>query len=229
MKEPYYIADLHLSHGRNMLFSDNSVDQWKLDGYPDLKKFNNIDNDTWSEFVVKQWNNTITNEDLVYIAGDVGLNTSSNVIKYLEQLKGDKILIEGNHDKKLLKDPAFKRCFKSINDCNLAYNEKLVYEDGSCDSREIWLSMTHYPILAHQGHTRYSVNICGHIHSTYHIQKALDLMNNYLIENGIPHREINVGITCPWMDFKPKILQDIMRLQDYYASRCKEYTCSRIR
>jgi calcineurin-like phosphoesterase family protein len=188
-----------------------------------------MDNDDWSEFVVSHWNSIITNDDTVYIGGDIGLNRTTKIIEYLERLKGSLVLIEGNHDKKPLKDPAFRRCFKAINDCNLTYREKFVFTDEKVEEREIWVSMTHYPILSPQGHIRHSVNLCGHIHSTYHMQKALDLMNNYLMDRGIPHRQINVGLTTPWMNFAPKTLQEIMIAQDYYAKKCESYQCWRVR
>jgi calcineurin-like phosphoesterase family protein/predicted DNA-binding transcriptional regulator len=47
------------------------------------------------EFLINKWNEVVSSDDKVYVVGDF---TFSNPKRYLEKLKGKKILIQGTHD-----------------------------------------------------------------------------------------------------------------------------------
>ena len=50
--------------------------------------------------IMKNWNDTITNEDTVYILEDISMRgTNGERIASVEKLKRQKVLIKGNHDK----------------------------------------------------------------------------------------------------------------------------------
>ena len=78
----YFTSDLHLGHNREFIFKPRG--------------FNTIqDHDT---AIIQRWNSIITDQDEVYILGDLMLNNNENGIKCLKQLKGNKYFIRGNHD-----------------------------------------------------------------------------------------------------------------------------------
>jgi Predicted phosphoesterase or phosphohydrolase len=50
--------------------------------------------------IMKNWNDTITNGDTVYILEDISMRgTNGERIASVEKLKRQKVLIKGNHDK----------------------------------------------------------------------------------------------------------------------------------
>ena len=64
--------------------------------------------------MIRIWNENVQPGDTVYILGDVAFVPASEAVKILNNLNGDKILVEGNHDRRSLKDPVFRSCFKEI-------------------------------------------------------------------------------------------------------------------
>lgn len=51
------------------------------------------------ETLIANWNNTIFDNDTVYFLGDLALNSTKDQVKTLvSNLKGNKILLRGNHD-----------------------------------------------------------------------------------------------------------------------------------
>ena len=53
-----------------------------------------------NEAIIKNWNNLINPEDIVYVLGDVLMGKKIESAKYLARLNGEKYLIIGNHDLK---------------------------------------------------------------------------------------------------------------------------------
>ena len=82
----YFISDLHLGH-KNCLKFDN-------------RPFNTIEEQ--NDFIIKNWNKTITNLDDVYILGDISWYDANKTIDIFSRLNGRLHLIKGNHDGKLL-------------------------------------------------------------------------------------------------------------------------------
>lgn len=68
--------------------------------------------------IQKNWNNTVTNGDFVYILGDIGRLGSNADNEYIcsiiSTLKGKKVLVLGNHDK--INDIRVKQLFYDICD-----------------------------------------------------------------------------------------------------------------
>lgn len=50
-----------------------------------------------NEMIVR-WNETVTDQDIVVVVGDFALGSKEKIERVVEQLKGRKYLIEGNHD-----------------------------------------------------------------------------------------------------------------------------------
>jgi calcineurin-like phosphoesterase family protein len=114
------------------------------------------DVDQMREDMITKWNDIVQSEDIVYMLGDIAFLPSSEAVKIMNRLNGKKILIAGNHDRKLLKDPVFRRCFEEIH----TYLE-ITYEKTP-------IVMFHYPIFDHNGAHRGSIMLHGHRHGNPH-------------------------------------------------------------
>ena len=104
------------------------------------------------EQLILEWNGIVTPEDETFICGDVAFHPSHKAAAILNRLNGTKILIEGNHDRKALKDPNFRKCFESVHK----------YYDTTINGTKV--IMFHYPILEWDQMHRGSVHFFGHVH-----------------------------------------------------------------
>lgn len=104
-----------------------------------------------NEEMVSRWNGKVGESDVVYILGDLFFRCD-NVERILERLRGQKILITGNHDPSWMDGVDLARYFVS-----------------SCHSMEVQgdgraYTLCHYPMLTWRGECR-SYMIHGHIHA----------------------------------------------------------------
>ena len=79
----WLVSDYHFSH-QNVIRYDN-------------RPFSTIEE--MDETLIKNWNKVVKDGDMVYILGDFGLCPLGKIKEILDQLKGTKILILGNHDR----------------------------------------------------------------------------------------------------------------------------------
>jgi len=105
-----------------------------------------------TEAMIDEWNSRVESGDLIYILGDVAFCSGSDAAKILNRLNGDKILVEGNHDRKNLKDVSFQKAFKEIHK----------YLDINYDGHKI--VMFHYPIMEWDQMHRGALQFHGHLH-----------------------------------------------------------------
>lgn len=135
----FVTSDLHFSHTNIMKFC------------PETRPYKDVDD--MNQNMIQEWNNTVEPGDLVYILGDVAFAPANKAVAILNQLNGDKILIEGNHDRKLLKDPVFRRCFKEVHTYldTVRYNKQPVI-------------MFHYPIAEFDRMHHGAIHLHGHVH-----------------------------------------------------------------
>jgi calcineurin-like phosphoesterase family protein len=133
-------SDLHFGHKNIMNFCPES-----------RRRFNN-DLAYMNEAMVKEWNDLIAPEDLVYILGDVAFMSGSDAAKIMNRLNGTKILVEGNHDRKTLMDVNFRGAFKEVHK----------YLDITYEGTKV--VMFHYPISEFDQMHRGSVHFHGHLH-----------------------------------------------------------------
>ena len=96
----YFIADLHFGHTNILSF--------------DARPFKTIEEH--DETLIKNWNNTVGIDDDIYILGDISWHNSTKTIEIFKQLNGNKHLIKGNHDQKLLKNRELRSLFVEITD-----------------------------------------------------------------------------------------------------------------
>ncbi|WP_242961992.1 metallophosphoesterase family protein [Pseudobutyrivibrio ruminis] len=185
----YYISDLHLFHNAAIRF--------------DNRPFDNIS--TMHEYIHTNWNNRITNGDTVYILGDVSLRgQKDNLIAYVSTLKGQKVLVKGNHDD--VSDYRYQQLFSEICD----YKE--VHD--SFDGKNYDLVLSHYPIYSWKNMGRGWIHLYGHTHNSIEDDMYLKALSDMKINCGHLHDNnpvaVNVGCMKPWMGYEPRTLREIL-------------------
>lgn len=137
----FYISDLHFCHKNIIDFCNRP--------YLTVEEMN--------EDLVAKWNSVVTPNDVVRILGDVAFPKSQedieNTIKLVKRLNGNKTLIIGNHDHKLLKDERFIKLFSSIE------NYMVTKDEG----RKVILF--HYPVEEWDGFYKGAIHLYGHVHN----------------------------------------------------------------
>ena len=131
---------------------------------------------------------------------------NENLIALVAQLKGQKVLVKGNHDD--VSDARYKQLFHEICD----YKEIM----DSFEGRSYKLILSHYPILMWNGQHRGSILLYGHTHNSKEdefFQKCIDEMNSntYIIhENDKKFKSINVGCMKGYMGYEPRSLKELL-------------------
>ena len=157
----YVTSDLHFGH-KNIIKYEN-------------RPFSDIEE--MDKEIIDLWNKTVNNKDLVYILGDFSWYKGEKTNKILKTLKGNKVLIIGNHDENFLKDKNFDRGL---------FQEICYYKELKINRTKIILF--HYPIIDWNGKFNGSVHLYGHVHTIKN--KATEYMNNMQKE----YNCFNVGI-----------------------------------
>ena len=78
----FAIADLHFGHKNIIKYCNRPF----------------ADTDEMDRTLIKNWNETVSNNDTVLVLGDVGFGSKEYIASLIKQLNGKKILIMGNHD-----------------------------------------------------------------------------------------------------------------------------------
>jgi calcineurin-like phosphoesterase family protein len=185
----YYISDLHLFHKASIEFDNRP--------YKDIE--------TMHDYIRTKWNNKITNGDTVYILGDMSLRgQKENLISFVSTLKGQKVLVKGNHDD--VSDYRYQQLFMEICD----YKE--VHD--SFEGKNYDLVLSHYPIFSWKNMGRGWIHLYGHTHNSVedelYIKTLDDMVNNCEHMQRGPVCAINVGCMKPWMNYEPRTLKEII-------------------
>ena len=118
------------------------------------------------EAMIRLWNETVTDEDTVYVVGDVGYNGGYVPGDALGRLQGRKHLIRGNHDTGFENAQKLFDYFETVTDFN------------EIDDGETHILLCHYPIL----YRKRGYMIHGHLHQTrgpeYDILRQMPRMLN---------------------------------------------------
>lgn len=136
----YLISDLHFGHDKYFIYGPR--------GFSSVEEMN--------EAIVDRWNSIVTDTDTVYILGDVIMGTIENV-KWLTALKGEKIIIQGNHDSIPRLECYLENGIEVKGICNLGY-------------KGYKFLLSHYPTLCSNYDDKASlkskvINLCGHTHT----------------------------------------------------------------
>ena len=131
-------ADIHFSHTNILKFCAKS------------RPFYNVEE--MNNTIIKNWNELVSPGDKVFILGDVAFTNAESAARLVNRLNGNKILVKGNHDTKLLRDPVFRACFDEIHD---------YLEVGYGESR---LVLFHFPIYEWDRMHHGAIHFHGHCH-----------------------------------------------------------------
>ena len=159
----YIVSDPHFSH-------ENMIKRYR--GFEDIKLHDDM--------IIKNWNNTVSKRDKVFLLGD--LSMQKNVSNILVKLNGQITIVGGNHDK-----PNHLKKYLELSNVQAIV--------GIVKYKGYWL--THAPI--HSIELRGCKNIHGHIHKNK-IMKFFGLVRDY--------RYINVCMDHT--DYTPILFDDIL-------------------
>ena len=182
----YYISDLHLGHANAINF--------------DNRPFANVDE--MDGALIRNWNRVVSEQDTVCVLGDFIWAKENEWPSYLENLKGKKILVRGNHDPKEFSRTT-KRYFQDIAPL------KEITDSGK------HVIMCHYPIPFHRGdYDEKCYMLYGHVHNSRENEFLLrwrEEIRNSCTENRHARGQfINVGCMMSWMDYRPRTLEEII-------------------
>lgn len=156
MSKFYLISDTHFFH--------ENIIQYCNRPFENVKQMNS--------YIINQWNNTITSQDVIMHLGDFCFGDSETIINTCNELNGYKILLKGNHDRK---GNSFyiKAGFSEV------YGDKFITR-GNC-------------ILSHRPQYKIPfdiINIHGHIHNI-----DTSMIEDYTIDNHINVSSDVIGFT----------------------------------
>lgn len=179
----YFTADLHLGH-KNVLRFDN-------------RPFSTIEEN--DEYIISQWNDTVGNDDDVWILGDISWYPAAKTAEILKRLKVRKHLCIGNHDHKLLKSADVRQQFVEIVD----YKE-ISFGDGT------GVVLCHYPIPCYNKHFYGWYHLYGHVHSTFEWRMMAEVQTKMREVHNAKIEMYNVGCMMTYMRYRPRTLEEIL-------------------
>lgn len=135
MPAVFLVSDTHFGHAGVCRFMRN-------DGVTKLRPWDNPEE--MDEEMVKRWNETVRPNDKVYHLGDVVINRKA--LSIMRRLKGDKVLIRGNHDIFRLED--YTPFFRDIRGYHVMNG----------------MILSHIPVHE-ESLGRFGTNIHGHLHA----------------------------------------------------------------
>ena len=140
----YFTSDLHFGHNKEFIY--------KVRGFDSIEEHD--------EALISNWNSMVSDEDTVFVLGDIMLKDNDNGIRCWNRLRGHKKVIWGNHD------TAAKRALilECPNTEEIGFATFWEYDD------HIYY-LSHYPTLTanhddNEPNKKKVYNICGHTHST---------------------------------------------------------------
>jgi len=148
----FFIADTHFNHSNILLYT--------------CRNFKDVNEMT--EQLIKNWNDTVKKRDLIFVLGDFSFYNKVEEVKAItDRLKGTKIIILGNHDKKINTD-FWKQC--GFQEC---YKYPIIYKDKYI--------LSHEPVQYGVGEQGF-INIHGHIHNhfmenKYYVNVSVEAIN----------------------------------------------------
>lgn len=177
MARTWVYSDPHFFHTNIVKFTNN-------DGTP-LRPWD--DHEEMSEQMIEWYNELVSDEDRVYILGDIAF-TRRSLNRSLPLLKGRKILIKGNHDVD-----------------KLSYYSKFFDDIRSVVPKRGFV-MTHVP-LHPQSLGRWGVNIHGHTHGN-NVKSIVNVKGEYFNTETDDPRYVNVCVEQT--NYRPKLLDEVL-------------------
>lgn len=143
----YVTSDLHLNHQRDFIYAAR--------GYETVEEMN--------KDLIRKFNNTVTDNDEVYILGDLCLGGADSLIdnfKMLSQLNGNIHIVLGNHD-----TSTRRKMYETLPQVvSISYADMIQYH-------KYHFYLSHYPTLTAnlddgKPLRARTINLCGHSHAT---------------------------------------------------------------
>lgn len=149
MGEIFFTSDLHLCHNKDFIYGP--------------REFKSIDEH--DETLIKNWNETVSPEDTVFVLGDIMMGPDRiGGIEKLNRLNGTIVLCRGNHDTDSKMNDYFSRCSK--------IDQRIMGKETYANVIKIgkWsFYISHHPTIigdfncAKSGHKKFCLH--GHTHS----------------------------------------------------------------
>lgn len=139
--------------------------------------------DEMDEALISRWNRVVTDDDTVYLVGDIGSYRTPVPTQQLSRLRGHKHLIRGNHDTCIPNQQQLLDYFETVTDF-------LELDDG-----DFHITLCHYPLV----YMQHGYMIHGHLHNAQR--------ESYRILQGLPH-VLNAGVDIN--DFCPVTLPQLI-------------------
>lgn len=138
----YFTSDLHFGHQKDFLY--------KPRGFNSLEKM--------EDYIVEKWNNKVTNNDDVYVLGDLMLMDDDHGLNLIKKLNGKLHIIFGNHD---TDNRIIKYCGLD-NIVEVCFAQRIRYKKYN-------FYLSHYPTITtnidDRGLQKILINLHGHTHS----------------------------------------------------------------
>ena len=183
----YFISDLHFGH-KNILTYDGR----------DFKTIEEHD-----KTIIDNWNSTVNADDDIYILGDISWHNAKETSEILESLKGRKHLIIGNHDTKMLRRKEIQRFFVEI-----THYKEIHLLNGK------GIVLCHYPIPCFNHHFNGWYHLYGHVHNSFEWDMMQQIKEHTENVQKVHCNMYNVGIMMPYMEYRPKTLEEIVETVD---------------
>lgn len=146
----YITSDLHLGHRAIINYCP-----------PTRGHFTDVDQ--MNETIVSNINSVVTEEDTLYILGDIAFMPPARACEFLKRINGSKVIVWGNHDHKLRRSTEFASQ-KSL--MGVVWEGDYKEQTFVVDDVRQQIMMMHFPILEWNGKRRNSFHFFGHRHTS---------------------------------------------------------------
>lgn len=121
--------------------------------------------------LIDSWNSRVKSDDWVFHLGDFGFGNLNRITIILDQLKGRKILISGNHDFRFLKRIEFVSKWERL---FYSYKEiKVIVENETFN-----FVLCHYPLESFNKMRYGAIHLHGHSHNVFNQPSKLFNIKN---------------------------------------------------
>ena len=188
MSKVFIASDHHVGHRNIVKFCPWSRGQFM--------KNDEIDLDAMHETIIANHNDLVGEDDLTYLLGDFAFCKPDQAMRFMMRMNGKKILVHGNHDRKLVssnefQDSSMRRMAGLIEDTPY----KMISHKHPETGQNYGVALFHFPISGWDGCHRGSLHCYGHQHG-----------------GGVtsPFRRMDIGLDTN--DLKPYDLDDVVRV-----------------
>lgn len=168
MSKTYITSDLHFGHSNIIKYCPKSRG--------DL-----ISVDEMNEQIITNINSKVSEDDTLILVGDLCFSSPMKGCEFLKRINGKKIIIWGNHDKKLRESTEFKAqrdLIGVIKECDYLEMAHVV------DEIRHFICLMHYPLRFWNRMDHKSINLHGHCHSSFENRNT----------QGVGVRQMDIGL-----------------------------------